>query len=57
MPTDNDETKPHYRINDTKNVHLLAERQSATFNVEELTQFLFGGLGNPFEINIRRQIS
>jgi acyl-CoA oxidase len=53
----NDETKPHYQISDTKNVHLLTERESATFNVEELTQFLFGGPGNYFEINKRRQIS
>ena len=53
----NDEAKPNYEINDTKNVHLLMERQSATFNVEELTQFMFGGLENYFEINTRRQIS
>ena len=50
-------TKPHYQINDTKNIDLLSERQSATFNVEELTQFMFGEPGNPFEINTRRQLS
>ena len=50
-------TKSHYQINDTKNVHLLTERQSATFDVEELTQFMFGGSENPFDINTRRQLS
>ena len=54
---ENDETKPHYHISDTRNVHLLTERESATFNVEELTQFMFGGPGNYFEINTRRQLS
>jgi hypothetical protein len=48
--------KPHYRIEDTKNVHLLSERQSSTFNVEELTQFMFGQPGSYYEINARRQI-
>jgi len=52
-----DPTKPHYQINDTKNIHLLTERESATFNVEELTQFMFGGPNNYFEINTRRQLS
>jgi hypothetical protein len=56
MVEDN-ETKPHYQINDSKNLHLLTERQSATFNVEELTQFMFGGPDNYFEINKRRQLS
>ncbi|UJR20018.1 hypothetical protein I4U23_023152 [Adineta vaga] len=50
------DAKPHYQINDTKNIHLLTERQSATINVEELTQFMFGGSNNPFDINIRRQL-
>jgi hypothetical protein len=50
-------TKPHYQISDTKNVHLLTERQSATIDVEELTQFMFGGPENPFDINTRRQLS
>nr|BAK02006.1 predicted protein [Hordeum vulgare subsp. vulgare] len=48
--------KPHYEINDTKNVHLLEERQSATFNVEEFTQFMFGQSDNYYEINTRRKI-
>ncbi len=48
---------PHYQISDTKNIHLLTERQSATFNVEELTQFMFGEPENYFEINTRRQLS
>jgi hypothetical protein len=52
-----DQTKPHYQTSDTKNPHLLTERESATFNVEELTQFMFGGPGNYFEINKHRQIS
>jgi hypothetical protein len=50
-------TKPHYQISDTKNVNLLTERQSATFNLEELTQFMFGGPDNYCEINTRRQLS
>ncbi len=50
-------TKPHYHISDTKNLHLLTERQSATFNVEELTQFMFSGPDNYFDANKRRQIS
>jgi hypothetical protein len=54
---ENNKTKPFYQINDTKNVHLLTERESATFNVEELTQFMFGGPDNYFEINTRRQLS
>ena len=53
---DDDGTKAHYQISDTKNPHILTERQSATFNVEELTQFMFGGAGNYFEISARRQI-
>jgi hypothetical protein len=51
------QTKPHYQISDTKNVNLLTERESATFDVEQLTQFMFGGAGNYFEINTRRQLS
>ncbi len=39
----NEESEPHYKISDTKNVDLLNERKSATFNVEKLTQFMFGG--------------
>ncbi|CAF4790178.1 unnamed protein product [Rotaria sp. Silwood1] len=46
-------TKPHYQISDTKNVNLLNEREAATFNVEEMTQFMFGEPGNYFEINTR----
>ena len=53
----NDGTKPNYQMSDTKNKHLLMERRSATFNVEELTQSMFGGPGNYFEINTRREIS
>jgi hypothetical protein len=51
------QTKPHYQISDTKNVNLLSERQLATFNVEELTQFMFGQPDNYYEINKRRQLS
>ncbi|CAF1500184.1 unnamed protein product [Adineta ricciae] len=51
------DAKPHYRINDTKNIHLLAERQSSTFDVEDFAQFMFGGSDNPFDINTRRQLS
>ena len=51
------DAKPHYRIDDTKNIHLLAERQSSTFNVEDFAQFMFGGSDNPFDINTRRQLS
>ncbi len=51
------QTKPHYHISDTKNVNLLSERESATFNVEDLTQFMFGQPDNYYEINTRRQIS
>jgi len=54
---EDEKTKPHYQISDTKNVNLLTERESATFNVEELTQFMFGGPENYFEINARRQLS
>lgn len=54
---ENELTKPHYHINDTKNLHLLTERESSTFNVEEFTQFMFGGPGNYFEINKRRELS
>lgn len=49
-------TKPHYQINDTKNIHLLTERQLTTFDIEELTQFMFSGSDNPFDINTRRQL-
>ncbi|CAM4852807.1 unnamed protein product [Rotaria socialis] len=48
---------PYYRISDTKNADLLRERQSATFDVEELTQFMFAGPNNYFNVNIRRQIT
>jgi hypothetical protein len=48
---------PFYQISDTKNADLLRERQSSTFDVEQLSQFLFGGLNNYFNINKRRQIS
>jgi hypothetical protein len=48
---------PYYRVNDTKNPDLLHERQSSTFDVEQLTQYVFGGLNNYFNVNKRRQIS
>ncbi len=48
---------PYYRISDTKNADLLHERQSATFDVEHLSQFMFGGPNSYFNINKRRQIS
>ena len=51
------ESDPLYRISDTKNIDLLNERQLSTFDVEQLTQFLFGGNENYFDINKRRQIS
>ena len=54
--TENQDQSSHYRITDTKNSDLLRERQSATFDVEHLTQFLFGGSTNYFNINRRRQI-
>lgn len=57
MMIENDETKPHYQINDTKNIDLLSERKTATFNVETLTQLMFGGANNPFELHTRRRIS
>ncbi|CAF1354498.1 unnamed protein product, partial [Adineta steineri] len=53
---DSKSTKPHYEISDTKNVNLLSERESATFNVEELTQFMFGGPDNYYELNTRRKL-
>ncbi len=54
---ENQDQGPFYRISDTKNSDLLRERQSSTFDVEQLTQFLFGGSNNYFNVNIRRQIS
>lgn len=48
---------PYYRISDTTNADLLHERQSATFDVEQLTQFMFGSPDNFFNINKRRQLS
>ena len=57
MMIENDETKPHYQIDDTKNIDLSTERKSATFHVETLTQLMFGGPGNPFELHARRRIS
>jgi len=54
---DRQEQGPFYKITDTKNADLLHERQSATFDVEELTQFLFAGPNSYFDINRRRQIS
>ena len=48
---------PYYRISDTKNPDLLRERQSATFDAEQLTQFMFGGSHAYFDINQRRQIT
>jgi hypothetical protein len=54
---DNQDQGPYYRFSDTKNADLLRERQSATFDVEQLSQFMFGGLNNYFNINKRRQIS
>lgn len=57
MLVENDETKPYYQIDDTKNIDLLTERKSATFHVETLTRLMFGGPGNPFELHTRRRIS
>ena len=54
---ENQATGPYYQIQDTKNVDLLHERQSATFNVEALTQFMFAGPDAYLDINKRRQIS
>ncbi|CAF4091082.1 unnamed protein product [Rotaria magnacalcarata] len=54
---DTQDQGPYYRISDTKNADLLRERQSATFDVEELTQFMFAGPNNYFNVNIRRQIT
>jgi hypothetical protein len=54
---ENQDQGPHYRISDTKNADLLRERQSSTFDVEELTQFMFGSLTVYFDISKRRQIS
>ena len=51
------ESGPYYRVGDTKNPDLLNERQSATFDVEQLTQFMFAGENAYFDINKRRQIS
>jgi hypothetical protein len=51
------EQGPYYQISDTKNVDLLRERQSATFDVEQLSQFMFGGTYNYFDLNKRRQLS
>ncbi|CAF0812925.1 unnamed protein product [Adineta steineri] len=48
---------PYYQLNDTKNPDLLRERQSATFDVEELTQFVFGGPNSYFNVNRRRQLT
>lgn len=48
---------PYYQISDTKNADLLLERQSATFNVEDMTQFMFGSPENYFDINKRRELS
>lgn len=54
---DSQDQSPFYKISDTKNVDLLRERQSATFDVEELTQFMFAGSESYFNINKRRQIT
>jgi hypothetical protein len=54
---DNADQGPHHRISDTKNPDLLRERQSSTFDVEQLTQFMFGGLNGYFNVTKRRQIS
>ena len=48
---------PYYRISDTKNADLLQERQSATFDVEDMTQFMFGSPENYFSISKRRELS
>lgn len=54
---DNQDQGPYYRISDTKNVDLLRERESATFDVEQLTQYMFGGPKSYFNLNKRRQLS
>ena len=54
---DSQEQGPFYQISDTKNPDLLRERQSATFDVEQLTQYMFGGPNNYFQVNRRRQLS
>ena len=52
-----EDTGPYYQIRDTKNPDLLRERQSATFDVEQLSQFIFGGSNSYFNLTRRRQIS
>ena len=54
---ENQDQGPYYQINDTKNPDLLRERRSATFDIEQLTQFMFGGPNSYFNINKRRQLS
>ena len=54
--TEHDKEPPHYRIADTKNADLLRERQRATIDVEQVTQFMFGGSDNYFDINTRRRL-
>jgi len=54
---ENQDQGPYYRISDTKNTDLLHERQSATFDVEQLSQFMFGRPNGYFSLSRRRQIS
>ncbi|CAF2817046.1 unnamed protein product [Rotaria sp. Silwood2] len=54
---DTQDQSPFYRISDTKNLDLLHERQSSTFDVEQLTQFIFGDPKGYFNINKRRQLT
>jgi hypothetical protein len=54
---ENQDQGPFYQISDTKNPDLLRERQSAIFDVEQLSQFMFGRPNSYFSISRRRQIS
>lgn len=54
---DTQDPGPYYRISDTKNADLLHERQSATFDAEQLTQFMFADPQAYFSMNKRRQIT
>lgn len=54
---ENQDDGPYHRISDTKNADLLRERQSTTFDVEQLTQFMFGGAKSYFNLTKRRQLS
>ncbi|CAF0854889.1 unnamed protein product [Didymodactylos carnosus] len=50
----NSENGPYYVMSNTKNVHLLRERQKTTFDIEKLTQFIYSDY---FEVDARRKLS